>query len=742
MHDPNRVILRRACRIAVILPATYAFVQYVVGDTGGSLYAAFGTFSLLVLTDFGGPTQVRSVAYVTTSVIAAVGIVLGSLAASTRVSAVAATFVFVFLVDFAGVLRGYVGVAASAVILPFVIAVTSGPATVALVLERVEAYAIAAVVSVLAAALLWPVRAREPIRRKLADACDAAAATARLMVAAAEQHESQQVREERFKAGYARLLQAKDAVHQAYDGNLLRPGGYTDRDRALAQLIDELSRLCGALRWRANDPRTIGEVDLSLARASTETLAAGAAALRHEGPPPDSVRLCRERERHRLATEELAGANLAAGDTDVALDVMDRGFQVRFVSMIVLFMTQDIRTAVGAKQQPEARALVAGVEFVRESWQRSRFAVLGDQFSYSSPWFRNSARAAAALSLAVLVASMTGVQHGFWVVLGALTALRFNALDTGRTAAQALLGTVGGFVVGSVIVWMFGANQPVLWILLPVSAFLAAYTPGVISLTVGQGSFTVFVIVLFGLIEPNGIKTGEIRVVDVSLGLAMSLLASALLWPRGVTAQLRSTLAVAMHSASEYLLTSYDRLIEGPVADEDVTRAGLRATRDVGIAQETFDLALAQPGPAAVPMDAWAAVANSASRLMGSADVVVYMAQANLTPSLCPGVNDTMIAAAHHVRARFNAAIDRVDRLARAVELVDEVPSPDPAAATLDDDPVSRLNRKVRDCLRGFSGVTEAGLGHEALTLVWAQEWLQHLDWLSRRLEKRLATAA
>ena len=57
--------------------------------------------------------------------------------------------------------------------------------------------------------------------------------------------------------------------------------------------------------------------------------------------------------------------------------------------------------------------------------------------SYLEPhsvWLHNSLRGAAGLGLAVLAARLTGVQHAFWVVLGALSVLRSNALNTGQDA--------------------------------------------------------------------------------------------------------------------------------------------------------------------------------------------------------------------------------------------------------------------------------------------------------------------
>ena len=49
-------------------------------------------------------------------------------------------------------------------------------------------------------------------------------------------------------------------------------------------------------------------------------------------------------------------------------------------------------------------------------------------------WFQNSLRGALGLALAVLLADLTDIAHGFWVVLGAMSVLRTTALTTGATA--------------------------------------------------------------------------------------------------------------------------------------------------------------------------------------------------------------------------------------------------------------------------------------------------------------------
>jgi uncharacterized membrane protein YccC len=97
--------------------------------------------------------------------------------------------------------------------------------------------------------------------------------------------------------------------------------------------------------------------------------------------------------------------------------------------------------------------------------------------SMASVWLQNSLRGAAGLAVGVYIAQRTGVQHGFWVVLGTLSVLRSNALRTGRSILSALAGTAVGIVVGAGLVIAIGTHEGVLWAVLPVAVFSAAYAP-------------------------------------------------------------------------------------------------------------------------------------------------------------------------------------------------------------------------------------------------------------------------
>ena len=145
--------------------------------------------------------------------------------------------------------------------------------------------------------------------------------------------------------------------------------------------------------------------------------------------------------------------------------------------------------------------------------------VVSRHASFRSVWFLNATRGAFALAVAVAVADLSGVQHGFWVVLGTVSVLRTSAASTGSTAWRALAGTVVGFAIGAALLAALGTGQVALWVALPIAVCIASYAPGTAPFLVGQAAFTVTVVVLFNLLAPAGWRVGLLRIQDVATRL-------------------------------------------------------------------------------------------------------------------------------------------------------------------------------------------------------------------------------
>jgi uncharacterized membrane protein YccC len=738
-RDLGWASLRRALRVAIVVPPLAAFAGTIVGDPAASIFAVFGAFSLLGLADFGGPTIPRARAYGGAALVGVVLVLLGTLASQTAWSAVAATILVVFALQLLGVFGGYVVAAQTAVVLAFLVAV-SIPVPAGAVWARMAGWALAGGISLAAGVLLWPRHARTQVRQRAGDACQALAAMladARTPTPAADQ-------------ARARV----EATHQAYDQAPLRPAGPARRDRALIDLVIQLdrahefaSRTTRAGRRHVTVPeerrllRTIGQV----LEASAGILRGGAGGpgQASAGPGqasggagqasagPDLAALDRDRVAYRKALDRWAGDRLRAGEeAEPVLEGLSGGVEPRLLAHAALALAVDAAVVAGLPVDdaplplPHWNVPRAGPQ----PWVQRVRATLRTHLHPGSVWSRNSLRAALALGIAVLLARITRVDHSFWVVLGTLSVLRSNALATGRSALLAIAGTVAGFVVAALLTLALGTNRVGLWVTLPIAAFLAAYVPTVVSFLVGQAAFTLFVVVLFDLLQPQGWRLGLTRVEDVALGIAVSLVVAALLWPRGARGQLRTALAALYRADATCLDAAFGYLL-GRRAKWEVDASRQAAGAEVDRAGEAFDVFLTERGSRTLPTATWGRIAAAGNDVLLAADAMEAMRLLGYRTDGCERCADRVRADAAEVVAVLTGFASRLEQQ-RSIPPSSRVEA---AAETRD---------AVVGCLRAWHGAPDSPLGPTAIALATAWFWNLEIARLGTELAQPLAAVA
>src|SRR5207302_10546134 len=147
----------------------------VIAQPQTSIFAAFGSFAILVLVEFGGPPRKRLAAYAGLALVGAAFITLGTLCSRSPLLAAGAMAVVGFGVLFSGVINGYFAAGATGAILTFVLPVTI-PAPDSAIPDRLEGWGLATGAGICAALLLWPPRRRADLQRAAAPAPRAAAA--------------------------------------------------------------------------------------------------------------------------------------------------------------------------------------------------------------------------------------------------------------------------------------------------------------------------------------------------------------------------------------------------------------------------------------------------------------------------------------------------------------------------------------------------------------------------------------
>jgi uncharacterized membrane protein YccC len=573
-RDGDLRATRRAARTAIVMPALFALGSQVIGNPVVATFTAFGSFAMLLLPDFGGTLVERLAAQVSLLATGCVLIALATLVSRKPWAAAVAMFVVGFLVLFAGVVSSALVAASTSILLSFILPVAT-PASPAAIPDRLLGWLLAGVVSLPAVTLLWPAPRSEPLRDAAAEACRQLSARLTAEVARWHGEEGGDV-----EAAVARADAAVATLGATFLATPYRPSGLTTATRAVVRLVDEVVWLsvildnAAATRHHPPADRTVRAVKW----AAAVLLDHAGKALSACEPPQDSLqdhlddlaRARRAMEGAVIADVELARGGRTAEDLAGSLAP---SFHAEEVSFAVMAIAENIAVATAAEQRAWWQKLLGRQPGARVGPIASVQERLLAHLEPHSVWLRNSFRGAVALGGAVLVADLSGAQHAFWIVLGALSVLRSNALSTGQSVVRGLVGTTVGFVVGGVLVLVLGTNTVLLWLLLPVAILVAGIAPA-ISFTAGQAGFTVTLLILFNLVSPAGWQVGLVRVEDVAIGCAVSLVVGALFWPRGAAGALRSALAEAYAECAAYLRIAVET---GITADGAAEEAGSRA---------------------------------------------------------------------------------------------------------------------------------------------------------------------
>jgi uncharacterized membrane protein YccC len=412
----------------------------------------------------------------------------------------------------------------------------------------------------------------------------------------------------------------------------------------------------------------------------------------------------------------------ADGSVPEFVSSLEPSFRAQEMSFAVSMIAANIDLTSAAERRTWwQRVLGRQPEGVPGTWVAAEERAIA-HLDRKSVWLHNSVRGAIGLGVAVLVADLVGVQHSFWVVLGTLSVLRSNALNTGQNALRGLAGTVGGFVVGGLIVAAAGSDTSVLWTLLPFAVLFAGLAPAAFSFAAGQAGFTVAVVILFNIIEPSGWKVGLVRVEDVALGCAVSLVVGAVFWPRGAGSALGAALADAYSISAEYLRSAVEfgsvRCDGSPVVVPPPREESLRAAAAARRLDDAFREFLAERGAKRIPLRDVTTLITGVAGLRLAADAVL---------DLWDREDGTPAADRAAARRELTAAGERVagwyDGMAAALSTGGSVPDPLERDAAGD----GRLIEAARTDLTDASGHGNT----TAVRMIWSGD---HLD-AARRLQ-------
>jgi len=573
----------RAVRATIVIPCLFLLTFKVIDNSQMTLFAVFGSFATIVVTTFGGSRRDKGIAHLGLALAGSAAITIGTLASGSAWLAAVVTLPVAFAIYFAGSAGPNAAAGVTGCLFAWVLPIASAGGT-AVLLPRLEGWWLASAAGTLAVLLLSP---RPPGDRLRAQAAKLAGMLADQVDAA--------VQGTGTDASAAATHAAGHELMNAFVAAPYRPTGLAAADQGLANLTHMLD-WCTTLVLDASD----GHLDLAAAPAADrELLILSGHGLRQVAAVMSGQQASLDAERvwrGRLASGQ--SLNVPVRDPESAIRRAHFGYHAQAIGMASA-------AAMGEAQIAARLATPAQVAAQRRRWVSSelpeeseterpdgRFAAaqaawtgiatrtLGTVSTHArlrSVWFRNSARGAVALAAAVAVAKLTDVQHAFWVVLGTLSVLRTSATATGATAMRALIGQIVGFAIGAALLVGIGTSPTALWIAFPLAVLIAAYTPGTAPFAAGQAAFTVTIVVLYNVLAPAGWRVGLLRVEDVAIGCAVSLIVGYLFWPRGVSAVVGDNLAECFRSGSDYLADAASRALGESAGRPERAEAALAA---------------------------------------------------------------------------------------------------------------------------------------------------------------------
>jgi len=627
----------RAVRATVVVPSLFAISDKVIGNPQVALFATFGGFATLVIASFNGTRRDKLVAHLGLAVAGSLALIIGTLVSGTTWLAAVVTVPVTFAIFFAGIGGPNAASGSTAAMFAYVLPVASA-GDAGMIPSRLAGWWLASAAGTIAVLLLSP---RPPGSQLRAAAAALAGELASRVRAAAA---GEVTKPEAMRA-------AKERLRAAFTAAPYRPTGLATADQALSSLVQ-------LLEWGAAQASDSfdGHIDLTRACPQDRDLLRRSAGLfddvsallsgRPAEPDIAGTEAARARSAERLS--ELSGrpgepdARLAAAQAVHAQGISAVAESAIADALIVSHRASE--ATIEAERRywygTAAAPVTAGLAEPQSTAASPRVAGLAGaatlvrrHASIRSVWFLNSLRGALALAAAVAVADLSGVQHGFWVVLGTLSVLRTSAAATGATAWRALAGTAVGFAVGAALLVGIGTGQAALWVALPLAIAIAAYAPGTTPFLVGQAAFTVTIVVLFNLLVPAGWRVGLLRVEDVAIGCAVSLAVGVLFWPRGVASVVGDDLADAFRAGAAYLTQAVDwalsELLVPPAAAVTAVSAGIRLDDAVrGLLTEQGSKKLGKE-------DLWALV-NASTRLRLTARSLAGLRPATPEPGAAP----------------------------------------------------------------------------------------------------------
>ncbi len=185
---------------------------------------------------------------------------------------------------------------------------------------------------------------------------------------------------------------------------------------------------------------------------------------------------------------------------------------------------------------------------------RINFSLLISNISYRSTAFRHAIRLTLALLIGYFVSLFFALGHGYWIMLTIATIIKPAYSLSKRRNIERLTGTLVGVIIGFLVLY-FAPNNTLIFIIMTVT-MLIAYSLLRINYAVSIGGITVYLLLSFHFLYPQGLNTLLAdRILDTAIGCFIAYIVSYFVLPTWEYQQINKMIRASLQAQRKYFNT-------------------------------------------------------------------------------------------------------------------------------------------------------------------------------------------
>lgn len=171
--------------------------------------------------------------------------------------------------------------------------------------------------------------------------------------------------------------------------------------------------------------------------------------------------------------------------------------------------------------------------------------------SFNSEQFKYALRVSLGLCLAVFIFQFFRIDHGYWIALTMIIVIQPYYGATRKKGLERIVGTLGGVILGGVIMLLPIPRQSFVILLLIDSFFVAYFLRN--NYKVGVFFVTIMMVILMQLSQAGSLELIGWRIVSTLIGAVLAVLAGYLFWPVWEKERFPALMSGALKQIKAYL---------------------------------------------------------------------------------------------------------------------------------------------------------------------------------------------